>query len=108
MQCAVTVRHCRAPLQCAVFISVVAAIADLPGTLHWLSAASLSNLRQQNPQLALRLMDWVICLLSERVIHAKAEIREQFKSYGNSDHRASTFFKTLQNAWRFTKTSGMV
>ncbi|WP_448603062.1 SulP family inorganic anion transporter [Thermoleptolyngbya sp.] len=57
-------------------VHTVTAIADMPSTLHWLSAESLSNLRQRNPQLALRLMDWVMRLLSEQVIHAKAEIQE--------------------------------
>jgi MFS superfamily sulfate permease-like transporter len=57
-------------------VHTVMAIADVPSALHWLSADALSNLRQQNPQLTLRLMDWVMRLLSEQVIHAKAEIQE--------------------------------
>jgi len=57
-------------------VHTVTAIADGPSTLHWLSAESLSNLRQRNPQLALRLMDWVMRLLSEQVTHAKAKIQE--------------------------------
>jgi sulfate permease, SulP family len=52
------------------------AIADQPSTLYCLSSASLQTMRQEQPPVAAAFQDFIICLLSDRLVYAYEEIEE--------------------------------
>ena len=52
------------------------AIADQPSTLYGLSNASLEAMRQEQPQVAAAFQDFIIRLLSDRLVYAYEEIEE--------------------------------
>ncbi len=52
------------------------AIADQPSTLYGLSNASLQAMRQEQPQVAAAFQDFIIRLLSDRLVYAYEEIEE--------------------------------